>query len=237
MLVYKRTWIRYSAICILFFLVFVIRLIYGITGIFWSKDPQQIYLIGLKFYTTGLWPYFGPDIVYSYTQIPGALQGLLVGLPLYLWPIPEAPFIVLNLLSFTGLLLLSYYITRLLPQIPKWIVYGYIFFMPWALYFSTHIINVSYVLLPSVLFAIPFLESFPLLRTAIFPWRVGNFLMGFALAYIMQLHMSWIALIPLVMVAFFMQTMRLPHKSTRSSLLSFLSSISFKLFILLARLL
>ncbi len=41
-----------------------------------DHDPLQTYLIGLKCYTTGTWPYFGPD---KYTaevhfQVPGALE-------------------------------------------------------------------------------------------------------------------------------------------------------------------
>ena len=68
---------------------FVYRLLLGLRGA-WGEDPRQIYLIGLKFFTTGSWPYFGPDVVYTTSQIPGALQGVLVGVPLFLVPIPES---------------------------------------------------------------------------------------------------------------------------------------------------
>ena len=57
---------------------------------------------GLRFFATGRWPYFGPDLVWTKSEIPGALQALLVGIPLKLVPVPEAPFAVLNLLSTTG---------------------------------------------------------------------------------------------------------------------------------------
>ena len=83
--------------------LFAFRLGYGLSSDFWSPDELQIYLIGLKFYSTRLWPYFGPDVfpgVQPIVQIPGALQGLLVGCPFFLLPIPEAPYVLLNILSF-----------------------------------------------------------------------------------------------------------------------------------------
>ena len=44
------------------------------------EDQRQVYLIGLKYYCTRLWPYFGAD-VQGNMQVPGALQGLAGGLP------------------------------------------------------------------------------------------------------------------------------------------------------------
>ena len=73
----------------------VLRIVCGIVSEFWAEDEQQIYLIGLKSYTTGTWPFYGPDVVYTKTQIPGALQGLLVSVAFYILPIPEAPAIFL----------------------------------------------------------------------------------------------------------------------------------------------
>jgi hypothetical protein len=82
---------------ILLSLAFLFRLGFGLCSEFWNTDEKQVYLIGLKFYKTGAWPYFGPDVTDT-IQIPGALQGLTTGLPFYLLPIPEAPYILLNLL-------------------------------------------------------------------------------------------------------------------------------------------
>src|SRR5215470_12523802 len=90
---------------------FLFRLAFGLTSAFWRDDEKQIYLIGLKFFATRAWPYFGPDVA-PHVQIPGALQGLLVGLPLFLLPIPEAPFLLLNLISFAGLCLFGWYCCR-----------------------------------------------------------------------------------------------------------------------------
>src|SRR5687768_18615743 len=109
-----NSWRQYSVV--IFCAIFFFRLFYGLCCEFWFEDERQIYLIGLKYFTTGQWPYFGPDVVYTQTQIPGALQGLLVGLTLHIWPVPEAPYILLNLLSFFSLLFLAWYIKIRLPQ-------------------------------------------------------------------------------------------------------------------------
>ena len=86
----------YQKVIILFLIFFPMRLAFGLFSEFWFEDELQIYLVGLKFYTTGHWPFYGPDVVYTHYQIPGALQGLLVGIPFYIMQIPEAPYILLN---------------------------------------------------------------------------------------------------------------------------------------------
>src|SRR5580658_5113771 len=96
-----------TKIVLLFIFLFLFRLAFGFSQPFFSVDELQTYLIGLKFYTTGSWPYFGPDIFWQErnfeAQIPGALESLLVGLPFYLWRAPEAPFVFLNLLNLAAL--------------------------------------------------------------------------------------------------------------------------------------
>src|SRR5450432_192103 len=99
-----------------------------------------------KFYATGRWPYFGPDLVWGKIQIPGALQGLLVGLPFYVLPIAEAPYILLNIISFLSLGLLAWYCCMRLPGLPSWFVWTWLLTCPWTLNLSTHIYNPSYLL-------------------------------------------------------------------------------------------
>ena len=55
--------------------LFLFRLAFGLASEFWFPDEMQIYLIGLKSFCLRAWPFFGPDVVYTHTQIPGALQG------------------------------------------------------------------------------------------------------------------------------------------------------------------
>jgi hypothetical protein len=87
--------------------VFGFRLLFGLSGRLFTEDEGQIYLLGLRFFASGHWPYFGPDVVWTSTQIPGALQPLLVGLPFFIARIPEAPYLLLNLLSMGALALFA----------------------------------------------------------------------------------------------------------------------------------
>ncbi|HEY3122240.1 MAG TPA: hypothetical protein VGL15_16565, partial [Vicinamibacteria bacterium] len=75
---------------------FLFRLGFGLCSEFWFEDETQIFLLGLRYHSTHAWPYFGPDVVWTKSQIPGALQALLVGLPMDVLPAPEAPFLLLN---------------------------------------------------------------------------------------------------------------------------------------------
>jgi hypothetical protein len=121
-------------------LAFLFRLCFGLFANMELEDQRQIYLIGLKYYTTGLWPYFGPD-VNPHVQIPGALQGLTVGVPLHLLPIPESPLLFVNALSFAALCLLGWYVGTRLPELPRWFLWGWIWTAPWVLNVSTNIYN------------------------------------------------------------------------------------------------
>ncbi len=182
-------------------LIFFFRLAYGLCSEFWFEDEMQIYLIGLKFYSTASLPLFGPDVVYTLTQIPGSLQGLLVGLPFYLWPAPEAPYILLNLLSTASLCLLAHYVMKRIPSLPLSLTYLWILTCPWVMNYSTHVLNPSYVLPAAILFFIGFMESLPRLSIGYLKPRLSFFLMGFALLWIFQIHLSWVLLIPFLLYA------------------------------------
>ncbi|MDT7688912.1 MAG: hypothetical protein QOE46_1671 [Acidobacteriota bacterium] len=183
---------------------FLFRLGYGLCSQFWADDERQVYLIGLKFYATGAWPYFGPDVL-SGVQVPGALQGLLVGLPLYIAHVPEAPFVLLNVLSFAALCLFAWYCTRRLPQTPRWFVWGWLLTAPWTLNFSTHVVNPSYVLPGAVLFFVGAFETMPATRKGLVPAWCSNLMMGFALFWVMQLHLSWVVLVPFLAASVYFQ--------------------------------
>ncbi len=165
-------------------------------------DYFQTYLIGLKFYATGAWPYFGPDVtglenLSFQSQIPGALEGLLIGLPFHLLPLPEAPFIALNLLNTAAVLLLAGYLHRRLPSLPFVWLSLWIASLPWTLHEGTMIINPALTFLPAVLFFIGFMEATPLftLRWLAAPWACAW--MGLSLFSVMQLHFSYVYLVPL----------------------------------------
>ncbi|MFM7024174.1 MAG: hypothetical protein ACKOXB_14470 [Flavobacteriales bacterium] len=187
---------------LLIFGLFVLRIVYGVVSEFWGEDELQIYLIGLKSYTTGTWPYFGPDIVYTNTQIPGALQGLLVSAPLYILSIPEAPMIFLGILSFASLSLLATYISKRFSDIPKWLIWTIVLTTTWVMHFSTRVVNPSYVLLFSIPFFISFLEIIEVYKDAFMKKGLAFFTMGIATTLVMQIHMSWVLLLPFTGFAF-----------------------------------
>jgi hypothetical protein len=188
-------------VLILLALAFLFRLWFGVCSPFWPEDEKQVYLIGLKFYATRAWPFFGPDVTQT-IQIPGALQGLLVGLPFFVWRAPEAPYVLLNALSFASLALLAWYTTRRLPGLPQWLVWAWLLTAPWTLNLSTHVLNPSYVLTGGVLFFVGFLELFPPTSKQLVKPTTAAFMMGCAVCWVMQLHMSWVALVPFVLAAF-----------------------------------
>ncbi len=188
---------------ILIILLFGFRLFFGLSSEFWFEDELQIYLLGLKFFTTGEWPFFGPDVVYTQSQITGALQALLIGLPLLLLKFPESPYIFLNLMSFAALLFFAWYINQRLPELPNWFVYIITLTTTWMLVFSTHIVNPSYILPFSIIFFISFFEIIPLYKNKILSPSVSLLLMGLCTTLIMQLHLSWVLLMPFALIAFY----------------------------------
>ncbi|MCP4440246.1 MAG: hypothetical protein GY810_14980 [Aureispira sp.] len=189
---------------------------YGLVSEFWFDDEFQIYLIGLKSFTTGTWPYYGPDIVYTQTQISGALQGLLISSAFYIIKIPEAPILLLNLLSFGSLSFLAYYITKRVDTIPSWLTWIIVLTTPWAMVYSTRVLNISYALVFSVFFFVAFFEALPLYKQAILSKKTSFFLMGLTTTFIMQLHLSWVLLIVFGGIAFTVQL-----KTKRSQLVIF----------------
>jgi hypothetical protein len=194
------------AVCLV--AAFGFRLAFGLLSDFWADDERNLYLLGLKYYNTGLWPYFGPDVVYTRSQIPGALQALLVALPLKLVAIPEAPYVLLNALSFAGLVFFGWYLRRRTPAVPAWFVWGWLFLCPWTLNYSTHIINPSYVLAGSLVFFVGVFERLPGIGLGIVDRRLTLFLIGFGLLWIAQLHMSYPLLAPFVGVVLYFEWRR-----------------------------
>lgn len=202
----KQKWIVIGIVLALFGL----RLFYGLSSEFWFDDEKQIYAIGLKFYSTGNFPYFGPDVVYTESQIPGSLQGLLVGIPFYIFPAPESPYILLNLLSIASLIVFALYLQKKFSRIPFWFTWSWIFICPWAMHFSTHIINPSYVLFGSILFFIAFFETLPMFSIHFFKKNLAFFIMGFCLFWVYQFHLSWVLLLPFLLYSLWINVRKQP---------------------------
>jgi hypothetical protein len=201
----------------IFLFLYLFRTAFGLSLKFWTADELQTYLIGLKWFTTHNWPFFGPDLIvddtHFYFQIPGALDGLMVGSPLFLLPIPEAPFLFLNLLSLMAIALLAFYIHKRVPEIPFLFTFTWISLLPWTLNDAAHMYNPCYLLFGSVLFFIGFLEAVPSLSINWLSPAKAFALMGFGLFWDMQLHFSWILLPPLALAALTLSSLRNGWKS------------------------
>ncbi|NDE13378.1 hypothetical protein EBZ80_00400 [bacterium] len=191
--------------------LFAFRLAYGLGMYFWKDDELQIFLLGLEFFSSGKWPFFGPDVVHTNQQIAGALQSILVGGPLFVWNRPEAPYILLNVLSFSGLLVFGRWLSLRFKELPPILIYSWLMTLPWTMNISTHLYNPGYLLFSSCLFFTGCFEVIPQFRTGIFGARgesISWFLMGFALTWSMQLHLSWPLLMPFVGAAWILTDAR-----------------------------
>ena len=165
--------------------------------------------MGLRHYATGAWPYFGPDVVWTKSEIPGALQALLVGVPLQIVPLPEAPFVLLNLLSMAALAAFAWYITRApSARCRSWLVWGWLMTLPWTLEFSTHIINPSYVPRARARVLHRLLRGGPGFRLRKLPPSGGVWLMGRGVSWVLQIHMSWPLLLPYAALAWLLALAR-----------------------------
>jgi hypothetical protein len=200
----------------LLLIAFLFRLAFGLSQ-FHDEDTKQIYLIGLKFFTTHAWPYFGPDVA-STIQIPGALQGLVVGLPFYVLPIPEAPYLLVNILTFSSLCFFAWYCCKRLPEAPKWFVWSWLLTAPWTLNVSTQTYNPSYVLPGAILFFVGAIETYPFLSRKLIPREWANLMMGISLFWIMQFHLSWVVLVPYVALSFYFQIKETGRAAVKSIL-------------------
>lgn len=188
---------KISLFVLLGIIILVFRTFMGFSK-FWSHDEIQIYLIGLKSFTNDVFPYYGPDVVYTETQIPGGLQGLLVSMPLTWLKTPEAPFILLNILSFSALTFFAWYLSKRILNVPKWFIYMWLFTSPWTIEYSTHIENPSYVILGAILFFVAIFELGKFYESRIISPNLSFFFLGFAIFWIMQLHLSWVLMLPFV---------------------------------------
>ncbi len=191
--------------------VFLFRLAFGLCSLLYTEDETQIYLLGLRYHATHAWPFFGPDVVWTESQIPGSLQALLVGVPFDVLPIPEAPYILLTLLSTGSLALFAWYLCLRLPELPRWLVWGWLMTLPWTLELSTHVINPSYVLPASLLFFIAWFEAWPRTSMGRIPPVISFLVMGAAIPWVAQVHMSWPLLLPFAGIAFLARVRQSPR--------------------------
>ncbi|MEJ1463529.1 MAG: hypothetical protein RPU15_09685 [Candidatus Sedimenticola sp. (ex Thyasira tokunagai)] len=185
-------------------LLIMFRLFYSLQqNLIDNENEKNLYLVGLKFYTTGEWPYYGEIIESTKSQISGALLGLLVGLPLYILPHPYSPIIFLVLWMTLALSFFAWYISKKKFNIKPIFIWVWTLTIPYTMVYGIKLHIWSYALPYSIFFFITLIELLPLKTKPILSVSWCLTIMGFSLLSLTQLHLSWVLLIPLVIIAFY----------------------------------
>ncbi|MBI4924425.1 MAG: hypothetical protein HY843_00760 [Bdellovibrio sp.] len=117
-----------------------------------SRDEIKIYEKGFSFYKTGHLPITGAEIAYSSTELPGSLQALLTGVPLFLSKgEPWGASLFVAFLNFFAVFLIFAIYIMLFPKINQTMLCLFIFWSPWS-YLFTSIWNPSFLPFFSALF-------------------------------------------------------------------------------------
>ncbi|MGE0616673.1 MAG: hypothetical protein AB7P04_13645 [Bacteriovoracia bacterium] len=120
--------------------------------IHFGTDDIAIYHQALDLYLDGHLSPVGARVVYSNTQIPGALQSLLMGLPLFLsGGMPQGPAVFLALWNSAALAVIYVWVRELFPRLERLPLAGWVFLCPWSLAFI-ELWNPSFLPLFSALF-------------------------------------------------------------------------------------
>ena len=185
--------------------LYLFRCFFGLQVNFSHADYHQIYLIGLEYLTSNNWPYWGPDIVWSKTQLPGGLQALLVGDSINFFNHYTAPIFISNLFSSFGLILLSLYISKRLTNLPPYLILLLTHLFAFNVFHGAVLLNTAYLLFSGALVFISVLELFLFAKNTLLPKKYYFLAIGLALTFTMQLHLSWVMILPYLMVLLFFE--------------------------------
>ena len=94
---------------------------------------------------------------------------------------------------------MGWYCLKRLPGFSPWFLFFWLLVAPWDLHFSTTMMNQSLAIDGGILFYIGMMESAPSLTIGWISPVLGNLMMGFGFFWVMQLHLSWVMLIPLAL--------------------------------------
>jgi hypothetical protein len=207
-----------TGIPLLILALVTLRIYFGMQVNFAHEDYVQIYLIGLEHAISGDWPYWGPDVVWSQTQLPGALQGLLVGAPLRWTGSPVAPLVLSNLISAFGLLLLFGYARKRFPDLPELFLLVVLFLIPFGLHHGSVLLNTAYLPFSGALLFIAVAELFIYREEPILPAGLSYLMLGIGLTVTYQLHLTWVMFLPFIVVLLIMSFQRVGMKKTAAQL-------------------
>ncbi len=156
-----------------------------------NGDESHVYILGLRFFTDHVYPYWGPDITYFSSSLAGGMQGLLIGLPLFVWAHPFSPYLFLFMMLCPAMIYLSWYISKLFPDLPRWLIYGAIALAPFTIHTGMKILNPAYVLFFAIPFMLSLIEIFKIFPKRYIGARWCYFWIGLGVSAVFQLHASW----------------------------------------------
>lgn len=191
----------------------VLRVFIGIQINFAHEDYNQIYLMGLEDAFSGHWSYWGPDVVWSETRLPGALQGLLAGVPFLIYKHAYSPIILSNIISVIGLVLFATYAHKRFPKLPLPYLLTLFLLLPFTFQNGVVLLNTAYLIFSSSILFISIFELF-LYRdeTMLNKASLYFLLIGFSMMFTYQLHLTWVMILPYLFVLLFMEWKRKEYK-------------------------
>jgi len=200
-----------SIVCFIL-IILVFRIFLGIQINFSQEDYTQVYLIGLENAFSGKWSYWGPDVVWSKTRLPGAMQGLLAGIPLRLVKNEYAPIILSNIISCAGLVLLGFYAKRRFPDLSIYFLLALFLLSPFMLFNGVVLLNTAYLIFSGAILFIVAFELFVYRKELLWNSGLYFFALGFSLLFTYQLHLTWVMYLPFVFVLFYLEWIKNPAK-------------------------
>lgn len=211
--------VKYTPVFFLFLIALLsFRIILGAQINFSHVDFEQIYCIGLEHAFSDEWPFWGPDVIWSKTRLPGAMQSFLAGTPIKWTNLATSPLILANLISFLGLFILGEYLLKRAKNLNPYLVHSLLLLMPFTLYNGTTLLNTTYLVFSGSILSISVMELFVYRKNRITDSRYLFFGLGFCLFFTYQLHLTWVMFIPYLAVLFYLEFM----KSRRGSAQMFL---------------
>lgn len=178
--------------------IFVLRTWFGIQINWVEEDYIQIYLIGMEDAFVLDWSFWGPDVFWSKTRIPGAMQGVLAGVPISVYPSMYSPIIFSNLISLIGLLIFAWYIRKRFPAISVFFIVPYLLLLPFPLHHGSVLLNTAYLIFSGSLLVVAVVELFLYRKEMLFAAKYWYAVLGFALLFTFQLHLTWVMFLPFI---------------------------------------
>jgi hypothetical protein len=206
----------------LFFIAF--RTWFGAQINFYHEDYTQIYLIGLEYFSNG-WSFWGPDVVWSETRLAGGLQSVLAGGTFYFTKYYLSPLILSNIISGTGLILMSLYSSYRL-KINYFLTLVIVMTLPFLMHHGSVLLNTSYLLFPGAILMIGVFELFLYRDQTMFKniaWYFFGF--GFSIFFVYQLHLTWVVIVPFTLVLLALEFKRNDSSLIHIALFFFIGSV------------